>query len=37
MIKYEKPIAEIIELCPAEKQMMNISEGNEDWDDNEDW
>lgn len=32
MFNYEKPIAQIIELCPAEKQMLELSDGGlEEW------
>lgn len=38
MIKYEKPIAEIIDLTPAEPVMYDQDFSNEEWEDeNEEW
>lgn len=36
MYEYEKPFAEIIVLNSTEKLMLDFSDGNEDWED-EDW
>ncbi len=39
MKTYEKPIAELIDLCPTESVMTLTpgSEGLEDWEDLEEW
>ena len=37
MYKYEKPVAEIINLIPADQMMGGWNDDNESWGDNEDW
>ena len=35
MFEYEKPVAEIIDLTPAENVMFDQTFSNEEWDDDE--
>ena len=38
MLKYEKPIIEIIDLTPAEPVMLELSGGEDEWGDlEEEW
>ena len=36
MLNYEKPVAEMIDIVPAENVMLTLSDSTEDWADLED-